>query len=155
MSAHWLTKAKETELRQQNDGIRCKLRASTPLKIHIHTDKGETVKVYDLENSEWAKIGLMPTKVDLERSKREKSQTIHKAAIAMLEALKFRVELPKEKKIEPENALQNPVVPVVDANQTQPEIVEQTPVTTIVDATKAENDKPKAEKEATEMKKAA
>jgi hypothetical protein len=100
MLAHWLTKAKETELRQSNDGIRCKLRASTPVKIHIHTDKGETVKVYDLENSEWAKIGLMPTKVDLERSARDQKKTVHSAAVAMLEALKFRVELPKEEKAE-------------------------------------------------------
>ena len=100
MVAHWLTKAKETELRQSNDGIRCKLRASTPYRIHIHTDKGETVKVYDLANSEWAKIGLMPTKVGLERSERDKKKTIHGAAVAMLEALKFRVELPKEEKAE-------------------------------------------------------
>jgi hypothetical protein len=109
MLAHWLTKAKETELRQSNDGIRCKLRASTPLKIHIHTNGGETVKVYDLENSEWAKIGLMPTKVDLERSARDQKKTVHSAAVAMLEALKFRVELPKEDKKEAENVEQKPV----------------------------------------------
>jgi hypothetical protein len=108
MLAHWLTKAKETELRQSNDGIRCKLRASTPLKIHIHTDKGETVKVYDLENSEWAKIGLMPTKVDLERSARDQKKTVHSAAVAMLEALKFRVELPKEDKKDDKKDAQKP-----------------------------------------------
>jgi hypothetical protein len=111
MLAHWLTKAKETELRESNDGIRCKLRASTPLKIHIHTDKGETVKVYDLENSEWAKIGLMPTKVDLERSARDQKKTVHGAAVAMLEALKFRVELPKEEKAEPKKPEQKPIEP--------------------------------------------
>jgi hypothetical protein len=114
MSAHWLTKAKETELRQQNDGIRCKLRASTPLKIHIHTDKGETVKVYDLENSEWAKIGLMPTKVDLERSARDQKKTVHGAAVAMLDALKFRVELPKEEKNETKKPEQKPIEPATE-----------------------------------------
>ena len=96
MLAHWVTKCKETQLRESNDGIRTKLRASTPLCIHIHTDKGETVKVYSLEDSVWAKIGLMPTKVDLERSQREQKKTVHGAAVAMLEALNFRVELPKE-----------------------------------------------------------
>jgi hypothetical protein len=108
MLAHWLTKAKETELREANDGIRCKLRASTPLRIHIHTDKGEIVKVYDLESSEWARIGLMPTKVDLERSARDQKKTVHGAAIAMLEALKFRVELPKEEKTEVKKTEQKP-----------------------------------------------
>jgi hypothetical protein len=106
MLAHWMTKNKETELRESNDGIRTKLRASTPLKIHIHTDKGETVKVYSLEDSVWAKIGLMPTKKDLERSAREQKKTIHGAAVAMLEALNFRVELPKEE-ISEENAAGN------------------------------------------------
>jgi hypothetical protein len=110
MLAHWVTKSKETELRESNDGIRTKLRASTPVCIHIHTDKGETVKSYNLEDSVWAKIGLMPTKVDLERTQREQKQTIHRASVAMLEALKFRVELPKEEEKPAENANQTPTV---------------------------------------------
>jgi hypothetical protein len=104
MHTHWLTKTKETELRETNDGIRTKLRASTPYRIHIHTGKGETVKVYNLEDSVWARIGLMPTKVDLERSNREQAKCVHRAAIAMLEALNFRVELPKEAEKEMETA---------------------------------------------------
>lgn len=96
MLAHWLVKNKETDLREFNDGIRTKLRATTPYKIHIYNNKGEKIKVYDLAQSEWAKIGMMPTKKDLERSLRDKKQYIHKAAIAMLEALNFRIELPKE-----------------------------------------------------------
>ena len=107
MLAHWVTKTKETQLRESNDGIRTKLRASTPLCIHIHTDKGETVKVYNLEDSVWAKVGLMPTKVDLERSSREQKKTVHGAAIAMLEALNFRVELPKEEEKPAENVAEN------------------------------------------------
>lgn len=113
MLAHWETKSKETELREKNDGIRTKLRASTPLKIHIHTESGETVKVYNLEDSVWAKIGLMPTKKDLERSQREQKKTVHGAAVAMLDALNFRVELPKEEETPAENIAQpdakNPV----------------------------------------------
>lgn len=98
MLAHWTVKDKETVLRADNDGIRCKLRATTPYRIHIYTDNGEKIKVYDLADSEWAKIGLMPTKKDLERSTRDQKQYIHKASIAMLEALNFRLELPKEEK---------------------------------------------------------
>jgi hypothetical protein len=103
MLAHWETKNKETVLRESNDGIRTKLRASTPLKIHIHTDKGETVKVYNLEDSVWARVGLMPTKKDLERSAREQKKYVHGAAVAMLEALKFRLELPKMEETPLEN----------------------------------------------------
>ncbi len=97
MFAHWLVKAKETELRQDNDGIRSKLRATTPYKIHIVNADGVTVKVYDLANSEWARIGLMPTKKDMERSVRDIKSYVHKAAVATLEALKFRVEFPSAK----------------------------------------------------------
>lgn len=96
MLAHWLVKDKETALRINNDGIRSKLRATTPYRIHIVDVNGKKVKTYDLAQSEWAKIGLMPTTKDLERSMRDKKQYVHRAAVAMLEALHFRLDLPLE-----------------------------------------------------------
>lgn len=96
VSTFWGVKTAENSYRETNDGIRSKLRASTPFRIIIRTDKGETVKVYDLADSVWAKIGLMPTKVDLERSARDQKKYIHNAAKTLMDALNFRVELPKE-----------------------------------------------------------
>jgi hypothetical protein len=110
MLAHWEVKGVETVLREKNDGIRSKLRASTPLKIHVRTDKCELVKSYNLEDCVWARIGLVPTKKDLERSHREQKRCVHEAAKAMLEALNFRLELPKAEKMPDENAGQLPAV---------------------------------------------
>ena len=83
-------------LRESNDGIRSKLRAGTPLRLIIRTSAGVTVKVFDLDASVWARIGLMPTKKDLERSVRDRKKYIHHATKALMEALNFRVELPKD-----------------------------------------------------------
>ena len=58
----WAVKAEEIKLREANDGIRSKLRATTPCAVIFRTEKGETVKRFDLEESVWAKIGLVPTK---------------------------------------------------------------------------------------------
>lgn len=92
----WDVKVKETALREDNDGIRSKLRASTPTAIIFHTAKGETVKKFDLELSVWQKIGLVPTKKDLERTARDYKKAIHAATKASFDALGFRVELQKE-----------------------------------------------------------
>ncbi len=92
----WTVKSKETTFREDNDGIRSKLRASTPTAVIFHTDKGETVKKFDLEQSVWQKIGLVPTKKDLERTARDYKQCIHRAAKASFDALGFRVEFAKE-----------------------------------------------------------
>ena len=91
VATHWDVKSKETVLRESNDGIRSKLRASTPAQIIVRTDKGETVKRYDLDESVWAKIGLMPTKKDLERSTRDQKTYQHNATKAMMDALGFRL----------------------------------------------------------------
>lgn len=96
VATFWEVKTKETALRESNDGIRSKLRASTPYRIIVRSAKGETIKDYALEDSVWARIGLMPTKVDLERSVRDRKKYIHNAAKALMDALNFRVELPKE-----------------------------------------------------------
>lgn len=96
VTTFWEVKSKETLLRESNDGIRSKLRASTPYRLVIRTKKGETVKNFDLSTSVWAKIGLVPTKKDLERSERDRSKYIHRATKALMDALNFRIELPKD-----------------------------------------------------------
>ncbi|MFK2337453.1 hypothetical protein ACIXNI_23820, partial [Bacteroides fragilis] len=92
----WAVKAEEIKLREANDGIRSKLRATTPCAVIFRTEKGETVKRFDLEESVWAKIGLVPTKKDFERTARDYKKAIHAAAKASFDALGFRVALPRE-----------------------------------------------------------
>lgn len=95
VATFWAVKQKETDLRVDNDGIRSKLRASTPARIIFNTSNGERIKSYDLVDSVWQKIGLVPTKKDLERTARDYKKAIHAATKASFEALGFRVELPK------------------------------------------------------------
>lgn len=106
VNTFWSVKETETKLREDADGIRSKLRASTPSAIIIRTEKGEKVNVYDLTESVWARLGFVPTKKDMERSARDKKKAIHNATKAIFEAMNFRVTLPKEtaepKKIEAE-----------------------------------------------------
>lgn len=96
VNTFWSVKEKETDLREGADGIRSKLRASTPAAIIIRTAKGELVKKFDLTDSVWARLGFVPTKKDMERSARDKKKAIHNAAKAICDAMSFRVELPKE-----------------------------------------------------------
>ncbi|GAK37824.1 MULTISPECIES: hypothetical protein [Bacteroides] len=96
VATFWAVKQKETDLRADNDGIRSKLRASTPTEIIFQTKNGERIKRYELEESVWQKIGLVPTKKDLERTARDYKKAIHAATKASFDALGFRVELPKE-----------------------------------------------------------
>ena len=62
VTTFWEVKTKESLLRESNDGIRSKLRAGTPHRLIIRTSAGITVKIFDLDASVWARIGLMPTK---------------------------------------------------------------------------------------------
>lgn len=91
----WMVKEKETELREKNDGIRCKYRSSTPAQILVNAKGNQRVKKYETDCSDFSKFGFFPTKKDLERSARDKKKYIHSSTIAMLEALNFRVEFPK------------------------------------------------------------
>lgn len=100
IATFWAVKDKETALRESADGIRSKLRASTPSAIIIRTVDNGLVKKFDLSESVWARLGLVPTKKDLERSARDKKKAIHNAAKAIFEAMNFRVELQKEEKEE-------------------------------------------------------
>ncbi len=91
----WHTIAEEKKLRQDADGIRSKFRATTPAEIII-CDKGHNrIKKYDLTDSVWARIGLVPTKVDLEKSNRDFAKTIHAAAKAIRNAMNFAPNLAK------------------------------------------------------------
>ncbi|WP_206759854.1 hypothetical protein [Dysgonomonas sp. GY75] len=89
----WSVKAEESRLREDNDGIRSKLRAATPSSIIFHDDKGNRVTSYQLDQSVWAKIGLVPTKKDFERTARDYKKAIHAATKASFDALGFRVDL--------------------------------------------------------------
>lgn len=95
VTTFWEVKTKEAILRKANDGIRSKLRASTPFQLIIRTSKGDTVRKFALDESVWAKLGFMPTKKDLERSASDRKKYIHDATKALMDALNFRVELPK------------------------------------------------------------
>ena len=79
----WHTIAEEKKLRADADGIRSKFRATTPAEIIICEKSGNRIKKYDLTDSVWARIGLVPTKVDLEKSNRDFQKTIHAAAKAI------------------------------------------------------------------------
>jgi len=90
----WSVKIKELELREANDGIRTKLRASIPTQIIFNCTNGDT-KMFHLDESVWARIGLIPTKKDLERlaGNNDKKAAIHNATKASFDALGFRVAL--------------------------------------------------------------
>lgn len=103
----WMVKEKETELREKNDGIRCKYRSSTPTHIFVNDENDQRVKKYVTDCSDFSKFGFFPTKKDLERSARDKKKYIHSSTIAMLEALNFRVEFPKTETAPVETAAEN------------------------------------------------
>ena len=76
--------------------------ATTPAEIIICEKSGNRIKKYDLTDSVWARIGLVPTKVDLEKSNRDFQKTIHAAAKAIRNAMNFapnlaNLEKPAEK----------------------------------------------------------
>ena len=89
----WHTIAEEKKLRADADGIRSKFRATTPAEIIICDKSHSRIKHYDLMDSVWARIGLVPTKVDLEKSNRDFAKTIHAAAKAIRNAMNFAPNL--------------------------------------------------------------
>ena len=93
----WHTIAEEKKLRADADGIRSKFRATTPAEIIICEKSGNRIKKYDLTDSVWARIGLVPTKVDLEKSNRDFQKTIHAAAKAIRNAMDFAPNLAASK----------------------------------------------------------
>lgn len=89
-------KQAETELREKNDGIRSKLRAGTPSQIYFVTEEGKVVQTYELTDSIWKSVGLVPTKKDLEKTGRDLKKSINDAARASFTAIGMRDLLPKE-----------------------------------------------------------
>ena len=96
----WHTIAEEKKLRADADGIRSKFRATTPAEIIICDKSNNRIKHYDLTDSVWARIGLVPTKVDLEKSNRDFAKTIHAAAKAIRNAMNFAPNLASLEKAE-------------------------------------------------------
>ena len=96
----WHTIAEEKKLRADADGIRSKFRATTPAEIIICDKSHNRIKHYDLTDSVWARIGLVPTKVDLEKSNRDFAKTIHAAAKAIRNAMNFAPNLASLEKAE-------------------------------------------------------
>lgn len=90
----WHTVAKEKELRNSADGIRSIFRSKTPDEIVICDQNKNKIVSYKLDGSVWKSIGLVPTKIDLEKSTREFEKTIHSAAMAIRSALGFKPNLP-------------------------------------------------------------
>lgn len=130
----WAVKAEEIKLREANDGIRSKLRATTPCAIIFRTANGETVKRFDLEESVWAKIGLVPTKKDFERTARDYKKAIHAAAKASFDALGFRVALPREAEQPVEQPAENVVEqPVPQSAEVPAEAIVETAAETAVE----------------------
>jgi hypothetical protein len=115
----WSVKAEESRLREDNDGIRSKLRAATPDSIIFHDDKGNKVISYQLDQSVWAKIGLVPTKKDFERTARDYKKAIHAATKASFDALGFRVDL-NAKGINTVDEVLDKVAQEVQAEETVP-----------------------------------
>jgi hypothetical protein len=94
-------KAKENELRADNDAIRSKLRAGTPSQIYFVTAEGKVVQTYELAESIWKSVGLVPSKKDLELNGRDAKKAINDAAAASFTAIGMRDLLPKEGEIKP------------------------------------------------------
>ena len=120
----WAVKKGELKLRESNDGIRSKFRASIPTEIIFRASNGDT-KRFPLETSVWSRIGLVPTKKDFERTNRDYNKAIHAAAKASFDALGFRVALPKDEKTEDKK--ETPATAPVIAPVAQP--VAEKPVT--------------------------
>jgi hypothetical protein len=91
VATFWTVKAIEAGLRVDNGGIASKLRAGTPAEIIVRTSDGKTSKRWDVENSVWSRIGLIPTKKDQAGAMRDFKKKIHVATKASFDALKFRL----------------------------------------------------------------
>lgn len=123
----WRTIAEEKHLRESADGIRSKFRASTPAEIFICDKMGNRMKHYNLEDSVWARIGLVPTKVDLEKSRRDFQKTIHAAAKAIRDAMRFAPNLSDMHTEKPEAKEEAKVEAVQEAKAEAVQEVESAP----------------------------
>lgn len=92
VTTFWNAKMIEASLKEDNGGIAVKLRSSTPASIIVRcADKKEAVR-WDVEGSIWQRIGLIPTKRDMEECVREYKKKTFRAAKASFDALNFRAK---------------------------------------------------------------
>lgn len=117
----WHTIAEEKRLREDADGIRSKFRATTPAEIVICAGNKERIKRYDLTDSVWARIGLVPTKKDLEKSNRDFAKTIHAAAKAIRDAMNFAPNLAKIEEKPAEKTAKKSAKPAVKVESAESE----------------------------------
>lgn len=99
---HWTAKEAEKQLKEDNNGISLKLRATCPSYVFVSgiDNSGEKPvrfsNMFDVTASVWSKIGLIPAKKDLEAlqglSKQDRKTRLHNAARASFDALNFRID---------------------------------------------------------------
>lgn len=88
----WNAKIMEAGLKVDNGNVATKLRATTPAAIIVRTADGKS-ESWDIEGSIWSRIGLTPTKKDIEECKgKAGKKKMHRAAVASFNALNFRVK---------------------------------------------------------------
>ena len=104
VSTFWNVKILEASLKKDNGGIATKLRSSTPAAIMVNTADQKHVEKWDVEASIWQRIGLVPTKKDMEECARDYKKKMHKAAKASFDALNFRAKFDDDKLPEMEHA---------------------------------------------------
>ena len=92
VSTFWNVKILEASLKADNGGIATKLRSSTPAAIIVRTMDGKHAERWDVAASIWSRIGLMPTKRDMEDCARDYKKKMHKATKASFDALNFRAK---------------------------------------------------------------
>ena len=91
ISAFWCAALQEEKYKEDNAGIKSKLSGKCPSEIIVCSSDCKTQKRWDVAAMVWEKIGLLPTKKDMEACKKEYKKKIHKAALASFDALKFRM----------------------------------------------------------------
>lgn len=92
VTTFWNAKIVEKSLKSGNGGITTKLRNTTPSAIIVRTSNHKQAERWDVEASIWARIGLVPTKKDMEECARDYKKKTFRAAKASFDALNFRAK---------------------------------------------------------------
>ena len=113
VSTFWNVKILEAGLRKDNGGIATKLRSTTPAAIIVRTADKKEVERWDVAASIWQRVGLVPTKKDMEECAREYKKKMHKACVASFNALNFRAKFDDDKlpELKPANIPETPETP--------------------------------------------
>ena len=92
VTTFWNVKMVEAKVKVDNAAIATKLRSSTPAAIIVRTADKKQAERWDVEASIWARIGLVPTKKDMEECARDYKRKMFRAAKASFDALNFRAK---------------------------------------------------------------